>query len=284
MIIIKDKQGQLCNRLWAFTPFINEALENNTKIIILHFYDYYDYFEDLNIYKKIKFIENKEKLIFYNRLFRILNKIPAKILFHLGIAYKTKNYSSKIKLKNRLIFIDGWSHKKPNKKIEITKIQKLFRPKKIYTNKVDQLLLNKRKTSDLIIGVHIRRGDYKEYKNGKYFFSDSTIINFLYQLIKDFGETQKITFLLCSNEKLNLNCYKEFSVFQINNSNLIEDLYGLSKCDYILGPPSTYSMWASFYGQKPLLFLKNPNLIVKKKDFSIVVSQNRFENGHIFSH
>jgi hypothetical protein len=284
MIILKDKPGQLCNRLWAFTPFISDVLESNTKIIILCFYDYYEYFEDLKIYKNIRFVENKEKSIFYNRLIRILNKIPNRILFHLGVIHNTKNYGTKIKLKNRLDFIDGWSHKKPKKQLEITKIQKLFRPKNIYANKVDEIFLSRRRLSDLIIGVHIRRGDYKEFMNGRYFFLDSTIINFLSQLIKEFGETKNITFLLCSNEKINLEVYKDISIFQIHDSNLIEDLYGLSKCDYIIGPPSTYSMWASFYGQKPLRFLKDSNSILKIKDFSIVVSQNQFESGHVFSH
>jgi hypothetical protein len=30
------------------------------------------------------------------------------------------------------------------------------------------------------------------------------------------------------------------------------DLYALAKYDYILGPLSSYSQWASFYGNKPL--------------------------------
>jgi hypothetical protein len=31
----------------------------------------------------------------------------------------------------------------------------------------------------------------------------------------------------------------------------IEDLYALASCDYIIGPPSTFSQWASFYGNVP---------------------------------
>ena len=31
----------------------------------------------------------------------------------------------------------------------------------------------------------------------------------------------------------------------------IGDLYSLAACDYIIGPPSTYTQWASFYGQVP---------------------------------
>ena len=56
MLILKDKPGQLCNRLWAFSPFISDALENNYKVKILHFYDYYEYFENLESFNNLSFI------------------------------------------------------------------------------------------------------------------------------------------------------------------------------------------------------------------------------------
>ena len=35
----------------------------------------------------------------------------------------------------------------------------------------------------------------------------------------------------------------------------VGDLYALARCDYIMGPPSTYTQWASFYGNAPLFHL-----------------------------
>jgi hypothetical protein len=32
-------------------------------------------------------------------------------------------------------------------------------------------------------------------------------------------------------------------------------MYVLAACDLILGPPSTFSIWASYYGQVPLMQL-----------------------------
>lgn len=284
MIIIKDKPGQLCNRLWAFTPFISDALESNHKVIILHFYDYYKYFENLKIYKNIRFVKNVESLTFYNIIFKILNRIPESILLRFGVSYNCRSIGNEINLKNKYIFINSWTQIKPNKLLKLAEIQKLFLPKIRYKNKVDNFIFDKRKSFDLIIGVHIRRGDYKKYRNGRYFYTDSNYLNFLFQITKEFEHNKKIAFLLCSNEKINLEVYRNFSIFQVPNANLIEDLYALSKCDYIMGPQSTYSMWASFYGQKPLLFLKKTNSVVKIKEFSIVVSANRFENGNVFTH
>lgn len=39
----------------------------------------------------------------------------------------------------------------------------------------------------------------------------------------------------------------------------IEDMYTLAECDYIFGPPSTYTMWASFYGKRPLQKIREKN-------------------------
>ena len=64
----------------------------------------------------------------------------------------------------------------------------------------------------------------------------------------------------------------------------IEDLYALSICDYILGPPSTFSMWASFYGGVPLRFIKHSNDKIFLREFSRIISQDVFENGTKFEH
>jgi hypothetical protein len=38
----------------------------------------------------------------------------------------------------------------------------------------------------------------------------------------------------------------------MSRGSAVEDLYSLARCDYLLGPPSTFSLWASFYGNVPL--------------------------------
>ena len=36
----------------------------------------------------------------------------------------------------------------------------------------------------------------------------------------------------------------------------VHDLHTLAACDYLIGPPSTFSQWASFSGNTPLLHLE----------------------------
>jgi len=47
------------------------------------------------------------------------------------------------------------------------------------------------------------------------------------------------------------------------------DLYALAKCDYILGPLSSYSQWASFYGNKPLYQLTGSQERLERAKFQV---------------
>ena len=58
----------------------------------------------------------------------------------------------------------------------------------------------------------------------------------------------------------------------------------MSLADYIMGVPSTFSMWASFYGKVPLRILQYKDEKVQLNQFSAIVSQNEFENGIRFEH
>ena len=48
------------------------------------------------------------------------------------------------------------------------------------------------------------------------------------------------------------------------------DLYSLTQCDLIVGPPSTFSGWASFYGSVPLNCITHKNQIIQTSDFKII--------------
>jgi hypothetical protein len=50
---------------------------------------------------------------------------------------------------------------------------------------------------------------------------------------------------------------------------LIEDLYSLAQCDFLAGPPSTFTLWASFYGKVPLYMAKDIHKVPSLSDFQI---------------
>ena len=124
-----------------------------------------------------------------------------------------------------------------------------------------------RKGADIIIGVHIRQGDYARWLGGKYYFS----LEQYAQIIKNVQilfEDKKVKFLIISNNKDNSDYFKD-SQYCFGSGHFIEDMYSLAACDYIIGPPSTFSGWASFYGDVLLYCIENPDRAVHTEDFKM---------------
>ncbi|WP_316824788.1 alpha-1,2-fucosyltransferase [Pedobacter miscanthi] len=296
MIIINDKPGQLCNQLWSYAPFIATSLENKNTFITLYFEDNFYLFEDLNRFENIKFGWFRiGKIDVYLRkiLLRYIRIIPDRVLkifnIHIDkVNWKAENWEDNlISKKNSIIFLGAGCHKKNN--LFLTKyhseITQIFEPKKIYKQKVDNEFREKFKNFDTIVGVHIRRGDYKNFLDGIYYFDDKVYIRAI-KAIKNQSDNRnkKVVFLLCSNEELELNLYNDIDIFQISEPNSIADLYALSCCNYIIGPPSTYSMWASYYGNVPLKFIKHNDESIRLEDFSEIIAQDTFANGDLLIH
>jgi len=50
---------------------------------------------------------------------------------------------------------------------------------------------------------------------------------------------------------------------------LIEDMYAFARCDYLIGPPSTFTLWASFYGCVPLNLIRSSDQRQALADFRV---------------
>ena len=48
-------------------------------------------------------------------------------------------------------------------------------------------------------------------------------------------------------------------------------MYSLAECDYIVGPPSTFSTWASFYGNVPIYRITDPSAEFSIADFKVLI-------------
>lgn len=62
-----------------------------------------------------------------------------------------------------------------------------------------------------------------------------------------------------------------FAGFQatFGSGDTVEDLYALAECDYLIGPPSTFTVWASFYGNVPLCHVHRPDAVLTREYFTL---------------
>ena len=124
-----------------------------------------------------------------------------------------------------------------------------------------------RQVAEVIIGVHLRQGDYRTWKQGQYFFPPERYATWMRELAAQFPG-RKVAFFVCSDEPRQASEFTGLTV-AIGAGPPVVDLYALAGCDYVLGPPSSFSQWASFYGNEPLLFLEGGDQRIDRGHFQV---------------
>ena len=168
----------------------------------------------------------------------------------------------------KIVFVYGWRFRAPDLvRKHGDKIRAYFRPIEQFESPSREAVVRLRRNADIVIGVHIRQGDYRRWKGGKCFFPVERYAAWMRDLAAQFP-ARKVAFLVCSDEPRNAGEFPGLSV-GFGAGSPVSDLYALAQCDYILGPNSTFSQWASFYGKKPLLHLFNSNDSVELEKFRV---------------
>lgn len=268
MRIIYDEYGQTGNRFFSYLDSIGWALVNKKKVYIL--------FPEA-ILKDYDNFRNSEyiSLPLWNSS-NLTQRIARRCLYYNPIVRWF--YGTEIAW--QWGFRNGWSMIEdadyyPKVRDEVIKT---FRPNKDITEPIDCQFAEIKNKGTIIVGVHLRKKDYKTFLGGKYYFSDEDYVNFMHQ-IKNLHEGKHVCFYLATNEKLSADYRKSFDIVDTLVPTVSGDLYALSQCDLILGPPSTFSRWASFVGKVPMCILYNRDTRLEKDDFSTLVAHHWFENG-----
>jgi hypothetical protein len=272
MIIFSNKPGQLGNMLFIYANLLAYGIEHRARVSNPAFYDYQRYFQGTQA-KSDAFAKLAYRFSFF--IARVLHRLKIRLPFlsvtHLNWDESFNLDQSGEKLKGALCFLQGWQYRAPESCLKHeAEIRSFFAPVKHHALAIDDFFKNTfHSTEEVIIAVHIRRGDYRHFENGRYFYSIEDYKNVMEKVVSLFPG-QKLHFLVCSNEKLTA---KELSldgasITMALNHELL-DMYSMARCHYILGPPSTYSMWASVYGNVPLYKISDPAGEITLKDFAV---------------
>jgi hypothetical protein len=281
MIVAVSQEGQLCNRLFHFSHLISHAINSGDRLWYPFISEYLHYFPNLNR----KTLDDLQINVYSNGLIRsmlprlasIFSKYYQDPFFLTYIKSGDEIIDLSIKTqeihKNNLLLLDGWLFRDKNYYLSNAPlIRELFQFKKEINDEALRVVSNIKNNSDIcMVGVHIRRGDYAQWQAGRYYFNDETYltaINQISSLLNDQGK--KAIFILCSNEAISpASPLLEYPHITLHQKTAIEDLCLLSKCDLLIGPPSTFTIWASFFGSKPLCYLEIKDQIIKLQQFLV---------------
>lgn len=216
---------------------------------------------------------NLKSVYKYKTVYNLLHFINTlKLTKHLNIHFKDLEqidyYRTRI-LDSKLLFCRGWYFRSWETTLKYRSYyQELFKPN-IDKSLKEMAWMADRTGVEKIIGVHVRRGDYKFFQGGIYYYDDKVYIDKIRQLHAALGGDSKIM-IFTDDKNLNTAVYKaSFKNIMISNNPVKVDHYLMSRCDYIIGPPSTFSLWASYIGETYYYHICNKNVVLDLKKFAI---------------
>lgn len=266
MIFVRDK-GRMCNNILQYGHVYAWAREHGRQSVSMRFCYKYQYF-------------NICSTRYHNFFTYVVAKYMAKwglipvVKFH-NERYDTAEKESSMLLSGN-VMVEGWHVRFYDLFLKYKQeIVDLFSFNKDIRNGIRSYLDAKTGENVLNLGIHIRRGDYKTWKGGRYYFDDDTYIGYIRRFAGLHADCN-INVFICGNdpsldkkrytEELDSTvrahetqaCGQRISVF-FPSGNPAEDLCLLSECDYIMGAPSTFSLVAAMYNDRPLMWIEEPN-------------------------
>ena len=272
MRIICDAPGQTCNRLWTYVASVARCIAERRKMVII-FYDWT--IEDFPNLLHSKYIYFPLWHKWYLERGNGWNNYK-------GLTWKVTHNKRWDKIFSFFGCTKGWSTRTDTRYLRQTlpELKRIFRPKDEIMNKAEAMVASLRREADIVVGVHIRRGDYATWNDGRFFFELEEYRQFMLR-VQYLYKDKRVAFFNSSNEDFppeqleGCRCRR----FGREPSGAILDLYTLSLCDRIMGPVSSYSRWASFIGEVPLCFLEDKEQQFTEESFSKIVDFFHFENG-----
>jgi hypothetical protein len=296
LIVISLRSGRLANRLTLFAHFIALAEEQGHHLINFAFHSYAHLFETTrrDIYCRYPVAERRSWLDMVPGVAAALRKTRicyqmvcyASIwnencpVFGKSVVTLREKPDSKVlpldgpeiqaQIRDaRIVFAHGWWFRSPTDWIQrhAEKIRAYFQPTEEHARASREAVDCLRRDADIVVGVHIRQSDYRTWQGGKYFFPVSRYAGWMQELAAQFPD-RKVTFFVCSDEPRTADEFPGLSV-GLGAGSPVGDLYALAGCDYIFGPQSTFTQWASFYGNKPLFLLNDANARLERAKFRV---------------
>jgi hypothetical protein len=301
MILIMHTPGQLGNKLFLFAHFLAFGMEHQHTIVNISFGPYEQYFPltrqihlcPFPAYRPVEAaggtasdVEGESKQINSQAYLRRGLLRLAWTAYHasgrigflqlvriVNDEHRTRywdmsgNEFINLARSTRCLMTDGWLFRhRPGLQKHASAIRKFFVPIEPHRSEVASIVSHARATATLLVGVHIRRGDYRTFLGGSLFYEYEQYAEIMRRIESLYAASHRVSFLICSDEPVPTDPFRGLNI-NFSSGHLIEDLYALAKCDLLTGPWSTFSGWASFYGSVPWYRIENPKAEPSRESF-----------------
>lgn len=260
MIFVRDK-GRLCNNILQYGHLYAWGREHGRHTVSMRFAYKYQWFHICHTRH-------------HNWLTYVFAKYGAMLGWLPTVSFDKENvdysHEEQLLLSKKLVIAQGWYARWYDLFLKYKQdILALFAIDDRWKRRPDQLLACMPE-ADVRLGLHIRRGDYRTWHNGCYYYSDEQYIGVLRQFMA-MHTGQRVQVFICGNDpELDESTYRQAfpdTVLTFPKGSAIEDLYLLSQCDWLMGPPSTFTLVASMYRDVPLYWIASARHQLAAGDF-----------------
>lgn len=257
MIFARDK-SQMCNNLLQFAHVYAWGRKHHQRVISMRFSYKYPYFK----------IQQTKYAGFFWYLFA---KYAAALKLLHTVSFRREDHrEEKIHYMetHRHFVVSGWFARFYDEFLEYRdEICDLFQLREEYAKPLRErmeMAIGGANTGALRLGLHIRRGDYKDFYAGKFFYDNTAYAAYVMEYARQNTAKDIVTFISTNDrtvspddfEKLCQGCQNSIKFIVMPENNPAQDMIMLSECDAIIGPPSTFSLTACMYHDIPLCWME----------------------------
>jgi hypothetical protein len=285
MLVIAEKSGQLGNRLLVFAHCITIAEQEGCTVVNLAFDEYAPWFpatrDDLfcrypprrtavrsTAIRHALYVSVRGLVAFAWLLG--LRRTPWWRLERIGWGEKRDLASPDLveAMRTKILLLQGWLFRNGDAfRRHADVIRRVLTPSVEIQARAEEAVDAVRARGEVVIGVHIRRGDYRSHLGGRFFFGLDAYGEVMSKARRLFPH-QTVSFLVASEEPIDGSAFRGFEVGS-GPGDACGDLHALAGCDYLLGPPSSFTLWASFVGDVPLYPIVDPSAEVDPASFRV---------------
>jgi hypothetical protein len=292
-VITTNPGAFLGNQLTIFAHVIASARDTGRDIWGASFFPYARCFESTNRDMLARFparhslFRSQALRVFlyyyvFARLVRVLLLRPDPPLADLGVitdyegrqSLDSEHFVNQVTGK-RLVLIEGYFFRTSVASLTAhsSVIKAYFRPLQRHEAKAEAVVRQARAKGEVLVGVHLRQFDtvIDHTPHPLYKYQHVEHMSGAMRQTVELLAGKRVVFLLSSNKKIDPSRFTGLLITE-GTGHMIEDLHALSLCDYILASTySTFSRWASFYGNVPLYQMETPGSRFSLQDFRVQV-------------
>jgi hypothetical protein len=169
---------------------------------------------------------------------------------------------------NRALFLRGWFFRNAQNCVRHREtVRSYLTPWPRHVDRARAVLQPARRRGRFVVGVHVRRGDYRGVLDGRFYYSHEQY-RAIMERVQGVFPDKDVSFLVCSDEAVPTGAFAGLDVMH-GNGHELEDLCAFAECDALVGPPSTFTTWASYYGGVPLFAVHDPGDVPSADSFQV---------------